>query len=367
MKGLLIIVYTVISGYFMLGTFILPLYILSMIKPLRRPCNNLIKYTMGLCMSNVSCFYHEMLNIPLYLYGDKINKDESALFLMNHRSSIDYLFFISLISKYGDPEKIKIVMKSILRFFPGLGWGCYLDDFPFLKRDYSSDKEYLNNLGRKLNDSNLLIFPEGTRYSLEKAISSNNFSKSKGYPQYKNVLLPKTKGSYLIFKTMLENKNIDAIYDLTINFDGIEKYTKHNTLSLIFKNDIKSVHIHCRRISLLHIPRNEDGFRQWMHQLFIGKDILLETPIKMWKNVYPVHTIKKKKNKIIFKLTLILCICFIFLLIKSSSFGVYHIILLIIGTYIVFRDDKYNLIVTNTRKPIINRMVNKSIVKNYSI
>ena len=341
MKGLLLLVYTVISWYLTSTTFIIPLYILSSIKPLRKTCNQLSKFITSMSMRNTSFFYQKILNIPLTLYGDSINKNDSCLFLMNHRSSIDYLFYISLISEFSDAEKIKIVMKSVLRFFPGLGWVCYVNDYPFLKRNFATDQNYLKNLGKNLNNSNLLIFPEGTRYSQEKLLKSNQYSEKNGYPKYNNLLLPKTKGSYLIFKSMLEHNNIDAIYDLTINFDGIEKCKKHNTSKLIFKNNIKSVHIHSRRISVDKIPKDEDGFRRWMHQLYIGKDLLLDLPINKWKNIYPYYKVKKRKNILIFLLVLILTTCFIYLIAKSKKFRYYHYFLFISGFIIVIFNNKY--------------------------
>jgi len=341
MKGLLILVYTVISWYLTTATFIIPLYLLSNIKPLKNICKNLSKYIMGLSMANTSYYYRKVLNIPIYFYGDSINKNDSSLFFMNHRSSIDYLFFTSLISELGDPSKIKIVMKSILRFAPGLGPVCYINDFPFLKRDYASDQKYLKNLGKKLVDSNVLIFPEGTRYSEEKLLESNNYSKKKNYPEYKHVLLPKTKGSFLIYKTMLENKSIDFIYDLTIDFEGVKKGKKHDAYSLIFKNDIKSVHIHCRKIPINEIPTDENDFRIWMHDLYKSKDMLLNTPVLRWKNVYNKQYINKKKNKIIFYLLLLLCVGFIYMLVIKKSFRYYHLILIIFGTIIVIKNSKY--------------------------
>ena len=173
MKGLLILVYTTISWYLTTATTIIPLYLLSNIKPLRKVCLSLSKYIMSLSMDNTSYFYRKVLNLPIYFYCVLINDKESILFFMNHRSSIDYLFFISLISELGDSSKIKIVMKSILKYFPGLGSTCYINDFPFLKRDFSTDQNYLKNLGTQLEDSNLLIFPEGTRYCKEKLEQSN--------------------------------------------------------------------------------------------------------------------------------------------------------------------------------------------------
>ena len=341
MKGLLIIVYTIISWYLSTVTFIIPLYLLSGIKPLRKTCLGLSKFIVGLNMSNSSYFYRRILNLPIYFYGDAISKNDTGLFFMNHRSSVDHLFFISLLSEIADPSKIKIVMKSMLRFFPGLGHVCYINDFPFLKRDYSTDQIYLKNVGKTLKDSNVLIFPEGTRFTNKKLIDSNLYSQKNGYPQYKNVLLPKTKGSYLIMKSMLENKTLDYVYDLTIDFEGIEKGKQYDVGTFIFKNNAKAIHIHCRKIHVSNIPLEENQFRRWMHNLYLSKDFLLNTPSNRWKNVYKPLKVNRKENKVIFYLILILTICLFYLLFQEKKFRYYHLAIFIIGTIIVSYNSKY--------------------------
>ena len=81
-----------------------------------------------------------------------------------------------------------------------------------------------------------------------------------------------------------------------------------------------------------------------MHQLYQGKDVLLETPVERWKYVYPHMIINKKKNKIIFFLTLFLCIGLIYILYKNKLFRYYHLIILILGTIIVIKNSKYKML-----------------------
>ena len=38
---------------------------------------------------------------------------------------------------------------------------------------------------------------------------------------------------------MLENKTLDYVYDLTIDFEGIEKGKQYDVGSFIFKNNVK--------------------------------------------------------------------------------------------------------------------------------
>jgi hypothetical protein len=80
----------------------------------------------------------------------------------------------------------------------------------------------------------------------------------------------------------------------------------------------------------------------------------LETPVERWKYVYPHMIINKKKNKIIFFLTLFACIGLIYTLWKSKSFRYYHLIILILGIGIVTKNSKYRTL----KKPKLEKLIN---------
>ncbi len=344
MRGLLIIVYTIIFWYFMSIMFIFPCFLLGNIKCFKKIAKGLQYYFFGITMQSSSFFYHNILGIPMYIYGDDISQEKGTnLFIMNHRSSLDFLFFISLLTQCADPEKTKIVLKSILKYVPGMGWTTYVNDFPLLNRSFTKDINYLQNIGKNKDDQNLLIFPEGTRYTPKKRDSSNLFSKNKNYPTFNNVLLPKSKGTFEIFKSLIKNNSLNKVYDLTIKFEGIEKGKAYTVSDLICKDNIKSIHVHVNKISPYSIPIEENNFRKWLHKIFINKDVLLDLDLKNWSRVYKRKKISKKSNFIWFNLLLILVICFIYLFVKSDSYRWFNLVLLIIGTIVVFKNNKYNI------------------------
>ena len=65
MKGLLMLVYTVVTWYLSTSAFIVPLYLLSSIKPLKKTCNDLSRYIMGLSMNNASFFLQKNIKYTI--------------------------------------------------------------------------------------------------------------------------------------------------------------------------------------------------------------------------------------------------------------------------------------------------------------
>lgn len=288
MRGLILILYTIITWYFCSAFLILPSYLLGLIFG-EKNCRGLTKFLTGLSMSNVSFFLHHVLRIPMYTYGTEINLKGTNVFIMNHRSSLDFLFFISLICQTDDPEKLSIVLKSVLKFVPGMGWTVYVNDFLLLNRKFKEDKNYISQKMRFDDDKTILIFPEGTRFCPKKLYKCNEYSLKNNYPLYENVLLPKSKGTYNILIELLKQGKLNGFYDLTINFEGIDKNKAHTTKDLIMKDDIKSVHFHINKIDINTIPTNDNNFKIWLQNLFVKKDNLLNTNLQLW----PL----KKKNK----------------------------------------------------------------------
>jgi len=74
----------------------------------------------------------------------------------------------------------------------------------------------------------LVIFPEGTRYSIlkSKAIeSSRQYSIANNLPILENVLMPKSRGFALIMQQLATT--FDAVYDVTIGYEQ----TRYSMLS----------------------------------------------------------------------------------------------------------------------------------------
>lgn len=73
-------------------------------------------------------------------YGDNVPKRENALVISNHRWSTDFILYWMLACRKGRLGCVKLFAKDWLKFFPGFGWGGYMLDFVFLRRNWADDK-----------------------------------------------------------------------------------------------------------------------------------------------------------------------------------------------------------------------------------
>lgn len=59
--------------------------------------------------------------MKVVISGDKPVVTDTALIVMNHRCHFDWMFYWSVLMRYGKLCYLRIVMKDILRHIPGLG------------------------------------------------------------------------------------------------------------------------------------------------------------------------------------------------------------------------------------------------------
>ena len=65
-----------------------------------------------------------MFGVKIVVTGDKVPKGENAVIIMNHRCRLDWLFFWSVVARYGELKHEKIIMKHELKHVPGAGERC---------------------------------------------------------------------------------------------------------------------------------------------------------------------------------------------------------------------------------------------------
>jgi len=62
-----------------------------------------------------------MFGVKIVVTGDRVPKGENAVIVMNHRCRLDWLFFWSVVARYGELKHEKIIMKHELKHIPGPG------------------------------------------------------------------------------------------------------------------------------------------------------------------------------------------------------------------------------------------------------
>lgn len=175
------------------------------------------------------------------------NKNENALVICNHFSRLDWLYLWSFFRRTNHLKNLVIVLKNDLGQLPVFGWAMKIWKFILLKRDWKTDQVEISSKLLKFGNKTLLIFPEGTDLSASNVEKSNKYAVENHLPEYKHVLHPKTRG----FSHVLEWKSdFDAIYDLTIKYEGLEKNKRPNEMTVIRGQHPKKVHVWMERFEL---------------------------------------------------------------------------------------------------------------------
>lgn len=206
-------------------------------------------------------------------YGDDVPQEENAVVMLNHQEMADIpvLFVLARMKKrLGD---LKWFAKDILKHVPGIGWGMRFLDCPFVKRNWTEDKDYINNLFKKFKDNEipiwLMTFLEGTRIRPEKVEASNRFAEKAGLKPLRHVLIPRTKGFVASIQALREH--LDAVYDVTIAYvEGVP------TIWQWVKGNVKRVNVHVQRFHIDELPIEADLLEKWAHKRYEMKDKLLD-------------------------------------------------------------------------------------------
>ncbi|XP_046847783.1 1-acyl-sn-glycerol-3-phosphate acyltransferase delta-like [Xenia sp. Carnegie-2017] len=224
--------------------------------------------------------------LDIKFYGKKEDYDligkEHCLVLPNHRSDIDWMIGWILCERTGILGGAKCYMKYYLKYLPVIGWMWWCAEYVFLKRNWNADFPMLKRSLDELKDYPipmfLGIFPEGTRFTEAKHENSLQFSRSRGLPELKHHLFPRTKGVIITLKCLKDT--LPAVYDIESAYPGDCKPTMKHLL----KGGKCEVHFYLRRIPIEEIPCNsDDEISKWCTQLFVEKDAIMSDFVKNGK------------------------------------------------------------------------------------
>ncbi|XP_031479553.1 probable 1-acyl-sn-glycerol-3-phosphate acyltransferase 5 isoform X1 [Nymphaea colorata] len=231
-----------------------------------------------------SFFFSKWLSLWPFLF-EKINKTkvvwsgeivppgERVLLLCNHRTEVDWMYLWNFAIRKGRLGYIKYILKNSLMKLPIFGWGFHIFDFIPVERKWEHDelliREMLSTFLDPLDPLWLIVFPEGTDYTEQKCLRSQQHAKENGLPILKHVLLPKTKG-FSVCTELLRN-SLDKVYDVTIGY----KHRCPSFMDNVFGVEPSEVHIHVRHFPLQAIPTSESEAADWLLNLFQQKDSLL--------------------------------------------------------------------------------------------
>lgn len=205
--------------------------------------------------------------------GDQIPEDEDAVVIANHQTMGDIPVIMCLALTKGRVADLKWMVKDVLKYVPGVGWGLLFLDCLFLKRRWAEDEAAIHSTFRKYLTRKaplwLCCFPEGTRITPAKLAASQDYARRAGQKPTDLVMLPRPKG--FAASVIGLKSHVTAVYDLTIYYPE-----KIPTLVQLIRGDADRIRIHVRRHLIKSLPSDEKGLGAWLTTQFYEKDDLLK-------------------------------------------------------------------------------------------
>jgi 1-acyl-sn-glycerol-3-phosphate acyltransferase len=210
--------------------------------------------------------------ISLVVTGDPVPPRENAIVVANHQQMPDITFLMIWARQKDRLGDLKWMVKDVIKYVPGIGWGLAFIDSLFVKRDWAADQASIERTFAHLVENNvpmwLVSFPEGTRITPEKLAQSRAYAARAGLPAPEHVLIPRTKGFTASVAGL--RHHAAAVYDVTIGYEeGVP------TLWQYVKGFARRAHLHVRRHPMATLPTDEAALTAWLLERFREKDALL--------------------------------------------------------------------------------------------
>ena len=212
--------------------------------------------------------------IDIEITGDDIPEKENVVLVSNHQEMPDIPVLFKLAYQKKRLGDLKWYVKDVFKFVPGVGWGMLFLDCIFVKRNWASDRAYIESIFDKFLRYKIPIwvisFVEGTRMRPKKLERSNQYAEKNGMTPTKHVILPRTKGFVATVQALREH--LDAVYDVSIGYvDGVPN------LWQLYNGQVRKVHLHVRRFPVQDIPEDDTELGDWLTDRFYKKDDLFES------------------------------------------------------------------------------------------
>lgn len=210
--------------------------------------------------------------IKKYFYDDIIIKgnieqnDKIDVIISNHISALDFIIIITILHNFNISDYY-FVLKDILIKIPI--FGDLIGDDITVTRNWIYDKHLLIDQIKNIKTGKIIIYPEGTRYNIQKHNKSKQYCYNNKLPIHNYTLLPKIKGLHLIISLLESEKKFGNLYDITLISD------KHKRDITLISNKHKSklvVIINKFNISNL----DYEPFKKYIYKIWFNKNLLID-------------------------------------------------------------------------------------------
>lgn len=262
------------------------------------------------------------------------NTDLIDIIVCNHVTTIDFLI-VMVYLKYFGIASYNFILDYKVKHIVGFGLIVYANPDIKLFRDWEKDQynlpKQIDNFKTSITSKKqiLLIFPEGTRFTQDKFIEAQKFSKSKDIPVYDHLLVPKARGLWFLINSLKKSNKLGRIWDITLAIPSI--LGKSAYVSDLIGKPLGPVYATIKELKLDFDYQNLETFKIWLFKNWKIKDEFM----KYYKHyVYKKLYFDNTKYK---HLAIILSICLLFGLFLGNKYGRYYLITsFVIGYMLIF-------------------------------
>ena len=212
----------------------------------------------------------------------------TLLLISNHKCDLDYIFVWAVGARLGMLEggHFNAVAKGVLRRVPLFGWLFKAVGFLFLARSWEADRPRMAAWTaaalRHARPMWLLLYPEGTRYTMRAAEKSDTAAVAAGVPPLRcELLLPRTRG-FSTLATALAPR-FSAVMDCTIAYVGADgalmRWGQLGTSAITSLAagtlPLKRVDVHVELFPFASLPHGDDALGAWLNDRWRRKEALL--------------------------------------------------------------------------------------------
>jgi 1-acyl-sn-glycerol-3-phosphate acyltransferase len=262
------------------------------------------------------------------------NTDLVDIIVCNHITTIDFLIVIVYL-KYFGIASCNFILDYKVKHIIGFGLVMYANNdikvFRNWELDQNSMLKQINKFNKNISSKKqvLIIFPEGTRFTPDKFIEAQKFSKSKGIPIYDHLLVPKARGLWFLINSFKKANKLGRVWDITLTVPSI--LGKSAYVSDLINKPLGPVYATIKELKLDFDYQNLETFKIWLFKNWKIKDEFM----KYYKHyVYKKLYFDNTKYK---HLAIILSICLLFSLFLGNKYGRYYLLTsFVIGYMLIF-------------------------------
>jgi 1-acyl-sn-glycerol-3-phosphate acyltransferase len=218
----------------------------------------------------------KLIGMRVHYSGDTPPDREDAIVFCNHQSMSDIVVVMCLALRHKRIGAAKWMVKDIVKYVPGVGWGMVFLNCVFLKRTWAEDEANIRSTFRSYVEEKLPLwlvsFPEGTRLTPAKLKASQAYATKAGLAPTEHVMLPRPKGFTASIHGLRDT--VKAVYSVTIGYPG----NRIPSLLGVIRGDLDDVWVHVQRYPIGTLPKDEPALSAWLMARFREMDQRLGAP-----------------------------------------------------------------------------------------